>query len=52
VTRILYLCVIFGVRNSMRLCDKSVTGIRLVKTENPSACATANCKVCESAIGL
>jgi hypothetical protein len=26
-------------------CDKSVTMIRLVKTENPSACVTVNCKV-------
>jgi hypothetical protein len=23
-----------------------------VETENPSACATANCKLCESAIAL
>jgi hypothetical protein len=23
-----------------------------VKTENPSACATANCKLCKSAIAL
>jgi hypothetical protein len=25
---------------------------RLVETENPSACATLNCKVCKSAIAL
>jgi hypothetical protein len=29
---------------------KYVAGIRLVKTENPSACVTVNCKVCTSAI--
>jgi hypothetical protein len=31
---------------------KSVARKRLVKTENPSACATVNCKVCKSAIAL
>jgi hypothetical protein len=25
---------------------------RLVKTENPSACATVNCKLCKSATAL
>jgi hypothetical protein len=30
----------------------SVTRIRLVKTENPSACVTVNCKLCKSAIAL
>jgi hypothetical protein len=32
--------------------DKSVARIRLEKTENPSACATVNCKLCKSAIAL
>jgi hypothetical protein len=29
-----------------------VARIRVVKTENPSACVTVNCKVCKSAIAL
>jgi hypothetical protein len=33
-------------------CDKSFARIRLVKAENPSACATVNCNVCRSAIAL
>jgi hypothetical protein len=31
---------------------RSVAGRRLVKTENPSACATVNWKLCKSAIAL
>jgi hypothetical protein len=31
---------------------KSVARTRLVKTENPSACATVNCKVCRPAVAL
>jgi hypothetical protein len=30
----------------------SVTRRQLVKTENPSACVTVNCKLCKSAIAL
>jgi hypothetical protein len=33
-------------------CDNSVARIRLVNTENPSACATMNYKACRSAIAL
>jgi hypothetical protein len=33
-------------------CYNSVARIRLVKTENPNACVTVNCKVCRSAIAL
>jgi virulence-associated protein VapD len=33
-------------------CVKSVAMIRLVETDNPSACVTANCKVCRSMIAL
>jgi hypothetical protein len=31
---------------------KSVARIRLLKTENSSACLTVNCKVCRLAIAL
>jgi hypothetical protein len=31
---------------------KSVAKIRLMKTENPNACVTVNCRVCKSAIAL
>jgi hypothetical protein len=34
------------------VCDKSVGRLRLVKTENPNACVTVNCKVCRIAIAL
>jgi hypothetical protein len=31
---------------------RSVARRRLVKTDNPSACATVKCKLCKSAIAL
>jgi hypothetical protein len=31
---------------------RSVARRRLVETESPSACATLNCKLCETAIAL
>jgi hypothetical protein len=31
---------------------RSITRRRLVETENPSACAKMNCKLCKSAIAL
>jgi hypothetical protein len=33
-------------------CYKSVARIRIVKTDNRSACVTVNCKMCKSAIAL
>jgi hypothetical protein len=33
-------------------CNKSVVRIRLVTTQNPSACGTLNCKVCRIVIAL
>jgi hypothetical protein len=33
-------------------CDKSVTRIRLVKTENSNGCVTVNWKVCRIAVTL
>jgi hypothetical protein len=33
-------------------CYKSVVRLRLVKSENHSACVTVNCKVCRGAIAL
>jgi hypothetical protein len=32
--------------------SRSFAGRRLVESENPSACAMGNCKVCKSAIAL
>jgi hypothetical protein len=49
------LCVIFGVCDNETVIIpvlRSVTGRRLVETENPNACATVNCKVCILAIAL
>jgi hypothetical protein len=31
---------------------KSIVRRQLVKTENPSACVTVNCKVCRTAVAL
>jgi hypothetical protein len=37
-------------KKGIRRCYKSVARIRLMKTEDPSMCATVNCKLCRSAI--
>jgi hypothetical protein len=36
----------------IRESNSEAARIRLVKTENPNACATLNCKLCKSAIAL
>jgi hypothetical protein len=33
-------------------CDASVARIRVVRTQNPSACETVNCNVCRIAIRM
>jgi hypothetical protein len=44
-----------GMQRSTRigkLVVNSVARMRLVKTENPTACITVNCKLCKTAIAL